>query len=99
MVTVEGDELTTLQDNTWGLALDNEPEAKDNKVYTVLSTDQDNPTIIKTIDDYSETPANDTTSANIASGIDTFFLDFMVDMILVNLDLEDDSVALLCFFL
>ena len=62
MVTVEGDELTSLEDNTWGLALDNEPEAKDNKVYTALSTDQDNPTIIKTIDDYSETPVNDTTT-------------------------------------
>ncbi|MEE0887814.1 MAG: hypothetical protein U0L97_01205, partial [Candidatus Saccharimonadaceae bacterium] len=62
MVTVEGDGLTSLQDNTWGLALDNEPTAKDNKVYTALSTDQTNPTIIKTIDDYSETEANDTTT-------------------------------------
>ena len=62
MITIEGDELTSLQDNTWGLALDNEPTAKDNKVYTALSTDQDNPTIIKTIGDYSETPVNDTTT-------------------------------------
>ena len=57
MVTVEGDELTTLQDNTWGLALDNEPTAKDNKVYTALSTDQDNPTLI-TDKDYEETEAH-----------------------------------------
>ena len=61
MVTVEGDELTTLQDNTWGLALDNEPTAKDNKVYKALSTDQTNPTLI-TDKDYEETPANDTTT-------------------------------------
>ena len=61
MVTVEGDELASLQDNTWGLALDNEPTAKDNKVYTVLSTDQTNPTLI-TDKDYEETPANDTTT-------------------------------------
>ena len=61
MVTVEGDELTTLEDNTWGLALDNEPTAKDNKVYKTLSTDQANPTLI-TDKDYSETEANDTTT-------------------------------------
>ena len=61
MVTVEGDELTILEDNTWGLTLDNEPEAKDNKVYTALSTDQTNPTLI-TDKDYEETEANDTTT-------------------------------------
>ena len=61
MVTVEGDEPTSLQDNTWGLALDNEPEAKDNKVYKALSTDQNNPTLI-TDKDYEETEANDTTT-------------------------------------
>ena len=61
MVTVEGDELTTLQDNTWGLALDNEPTSKDNKVYKALSTDQNNPTLI-TDKDYEETEANDTTT-------------------------------------
>ncbi len=59
-IPMEGDELTTLEDNTWGLALDNEPEAKDNKVYTTLSTDQDNPTLI-TDKDYEATEANDTT--------------------------------------
>ena len=62
MVATSEGELVALKDNTWGLALDNEPTAKDQTIYTSLSTDQDNPTILKTIDDYSETPANDTTT-------------------------------------
>ena len=62
MIAVEEDELTALEDNTWGLTLDNEPASKDSKVYTALSTDQSNPTILKSIDDYSETPANDKTT-------------------------------------
>ena len=62
MIALVEDELTALEDNTWGLALDNEPASKDNEVYTVLSTDQSNPTILKSIDDYSETEANDKTT-------------------------------------
>ena len=61
MVAADEGELVALADNTYGLALDNKPASKDNEVYTALSTDQSNPTIIKSIDDYSETPAEDKT--------------------------------------
>jgi hypothetical protein len=61
MVAADEGELVALADNTYGLSLV-KPEDKEDEVYTVLSTDQDNPTIIKTIDDYSETEANDTTT-------------------------------------
>ena len=61
MVTVEGDELATLEDNTWGLALDNEPEAKDSKVYKALSTDPSTPTLIVN-KDHEATEENDTTT-------------------------------------
>ncbi len=54
-------EYTSLTDNTWGLSLE-KPEGENSEVYTNLSTDQSNPTILKTIDDYSETEANDTTT-------------------------------------
>ena len=47
MVTLEGDDLATLADNTWGLTLEGEPSSKDNAAYTILSTDEDNPTILK----------------------------------------------------
>ena len=57
-----GGELSTLTDNTYGLALGEKPTTKDEAVYTALSTDLSNPTIIKAIDDYSSTPANDTTT-------------------------------------
>ena len=60
MVTVEGDELTTLKDNTYGLALA-EPEGKDSKVYTIISTDADSSTILKTTD-YIDTPVEDKTT-------------------------------------
>ncbi len=53
--------VTTLTDNTWGLSL-TEPQDQNSKVYTTLSTDQDVPTILKFIDDYSETEENDTTT-------------------------------------
>ncbi len=59
MVTVEGDELTILKDNTWGLSLA-EPEGKDSKVYTTLSTDVDNPTLLAEKEEATE--ANDTTT-------------------------------------
>ncbi len=62
MVTVDSEEdLVSLTDNTYGLSL-SEPEDKDSEVYTTLSTDQDNPTILKTIDDYSSTEAEDKTT-------------------------------------
>ena len=60
MVAVEGDELTSLTDNTYGLSLV-QPETKDDEAYTSLSTDQDNPTFI-TDKDYEPTEANDTTT-------------------------------------
>ena len=55
-------ELAALTDNTYGLALDEEPTTKDAEVYMPLSTDSSNPTILKAIDDYSSTPASDTTT-------------------------------------
>ena len=61
MVAVEEDELTALEDNTWGLALDNKPASKDEEVYTVLSTDADNPTFI-TDKYYEGTGENDKTT-------------------------------------
>ena len=61
MVAVDEGELVALADNTYGLALA-QPETKDDEVYTTLSTDLSNPTILKAIDDYSSTPANDTTT-------------------------------------
>lgn len=62
MVTIDGDNLATLGDNTWGLALGSEPTSKDETLYTALSVNQDNPTVLKTIDDYTATAANDTTT-------------------------------------
>ena len=61
MVTVEGDEPVALEDNTYGLSLE-EPTSKDEGVYTTLSTDQDNPTIIKSMTEYSPTEAEDKTT-------------------------------------
>ena len=61
MVAVEGDELVVLKDNTYGLSLE-EPTSKDEEVYTTLSTDQDNPTIIKSMAEYSPTEAEDKTT-------------------------------------
>ena len=61
MVAADEGELVALKDNTYGLSLV-KPEDKEDEVYTTLSTDQSNPTILKTIDDYSETPANDKTT-------------------------------------
>lgn len=62
MVILEGDDLATLADNTWGLTLEGEPSSKDDAVYTTLSTDEDNPTILKASTDYTPTEANDTTT-------------------------------------
>ena len=53
--------VTTLANNTWGLSLE-QPQDQNSEVYTTLSIDQDNPTILKSIDDYSETEENDTTT-------------------------------------
>ena len=61
MVAVEGDELAALTDNTYGLALGEEPTTKDAEVYTPLSVDSDAPTILKATD-FVETEANDTTT-------------------------------------
>ena len=61
MVAADEDELVALANNTYGLALE-KPTTKDEAVYTALSTDLSNPTILKAIDDYSSTPANDTTT-------------------------------------
>ena len=55
-------ELVALANNTYGLALEEKPTTKDEAVYTALSTDLSSPTILKAIDDYSSTPANDTTT-------------------------------------
>ena len=54
-------EYTSLTDNTWGLSLE-QPQDQNSEVYTTLSIDQSNSTILKTMDDYSETPANDKTT-------------------------------------
>lgn len=62
MIAVEGDELEALTDNTYGLALGEEPTTKDEEVYTSLSTDQSNPTIIKSMTEYTPTVENDTTT-------------------------------------
>ena len=62
MVAADEGELVALADNTYGLALDNKPASKDNEVYTTLSTNQDTPTVIKSIDDYSPTEAEDKTT-------------------------------------
>ena len=61
MVTVDGEELTTLTNNTYGLSLV-EPESRDSEVYTSLSADAENPTTIKTMADYAPTEENDTTT-------------------------------------
>ena len=61
MVAVDEGELSALTDNTYGLALGEEPTTKDEAVYTALSTDLSNPTILKATD-YVETEANDTTT-------------------------------------
>ena len=54
--------VTKLTDNTYGLALGEEPTSKDAEAYTSLSTDSLNPTIIKSMTEYTPTPANDTTT-------------------------------------
>ena len=64
MVAINEEDLSqyvSLTDNTWGLSL-TEPQDQNSEVYTTLSTDQSNPTILKSIDDYSETEENDTTT-------------------------------------
>ena len=61
MVTVDEGELAALANNTYGLALDEKPTTKDAEVYMPLSTDSEEPTILKTTD-YIETEANDTTT-------------------------------------
>ena len=64
MVSINEEDLSqyvSLTDNTWGLSL-TEPQDQNSEVYTALSIDQNNPTILKSIDDYSETEANDTTT-------------------------------------
>ncbi|MEE0888152.1 MAG: InlB B-repeat-containing protein, partial [Candidatus Saccharimonadaceae bacterium] len=64
MVAINEEDLSkyvSLTDNTWGLSL-TEPQDQNSEVYTALSIDQNNPTILKSIDDYSETEANDTTT-------------------------------------
>ncbi len=60
MVAVEGDELTSLIDNTYGLALV-EPESQDDELYAPLSTDADNPTLI-TDKDHKATETGNTTT-------------------------------------
>ena len=62
MVAADEGELVALADNTYGLVLEEKPTTKDEAVYTALSTDLSNPTILKAIDDYSSTPANDITT-------------------------------------
>ena len=54
-------ELTTLTDNTYGLAI-SEPTSKDEAVYTTLSTDSEAPTIIKSMPEYTPTEENDKTT-------------------------------------
>ena len=61
MVAADEGELVALAEDTYGLSL-SQPTSQDDEVYTVLSTDADNPTVIKTIDDYSPTPAEDKTT-------------------------------------
>ena len=64
MVAINEEDLSqyvSLTDNTWGLSLE-QPQDQNSEVYTALSIDQSNPTILKSIDDYSETEANDTTT-------------------------------------
>ncbi|MEE0888081.1 MAG: hypothetical protein U0L97_02605, partial [Candidatus Saccharimonadaceae bacterium] len=64
MVAIPEEDLSkyvSLTDNAWGLSL-TEPQDQNSEVYTALSIDQNNPTILKTIDDYSETNANDKTT-------------------------------------
>ena len=56
-----GGELSALTDNTYGLALNEEPTTKDAEVYMPLSTDSSSPTILKATD-FVETEANDTTT-------------------------------------
>ena len=59
MIAVDEDELSTLTDNTYGLSL-TKPEDKDSKVYTTLSTGQDNPTLLAEKEEATE--ANDATT-------------------------------------
>ena len=54
-------ELTALTDNTYGLALGEEPTTKDAAVYMPLSIDSDIPTIINSMPEYTPTEENDTT--------------------------------------
>ena len=56
-----GGELSALTNNTYGLALEEEPTTKDAEVYMPLSTDSSTPTILKATD-YVETEANDITT-------------------------------------
>ncbi len=60
MVAADEGELVALAENTYGLSLA-KPESQDDKTYTTLSTDADNPTFI-TDKDYEETGENDTTT-------------------------------------
>ena len=55
-------ELSPLTDNTYGLALGEEPTSKDAAVYMPLSIDSDIPTIIKSMPEYTPTEENDTTT-------------------------------------
>ena len=55
-------ELSPLTDNTYGLALGEEPTTKDAEVYMPLSIDSDIPTIIKSMPEYTPTAENDTTT-------------------------------------
>ncbi len=60
MVAADEGELVALAENTYGLSLA-KPESQDDKAYTTLSTDADNPTFI-TDKDYEETKENDITT-------------------------------------
>ena len=62
MVAADEDELVALANNTYGLALEEKPTTKDEAVYTSLSIDPEEPTILKSMPEYTPTEENDTTT-------------------------------------
>ena len=62
MVAADEDELVALANNTYGLALDKKPTTKDEVVYTSLSIDPEEPTVLKSMPEYTPTEENDTTT-------------------------------------
>ena len=62
MIAASEGELVALANNTYGLALEEKPTTKDEAVYTSLSIDPEEPTILKSMPEYTPTEENDKTT-------------------------------------